>query len=221
MGAMTNLLLSGQMWAMAILYLGPRWEAGIEGDYHISPILAPLRLLAEFPPLLMQCGGKDPLVDDTMIFAGRVREAKSHLQNRATGQGIDTETDAEDRCVRMQIFPEWSHGYLQMPSIMGDARGAINDIADWITDAFRSTRPGRSTQPAGCQDGTPASGIFGRANGRSSSQSTIQKGNARSGPWRVSPDVIGKYDPGWSDLNGVKDVIKLTVEKSAEGKRRS
>jgi acetyl esterase/lipase len=34
-------------------------------DYRISPILAPSSLLAEFPPLLMTCGEKDPFVDDT------------------------------------------------------------------------------------------------------------------------------------------------------------
>jgi len=61
---------------MAILYIGPHRNPDFATDYHISPILAPNHLLAEFPPLLMQCGEKDPFVDDTVIFAGRVREAK-------------------------------------------------------------------------------------------------------------------------------------------------
>ncbi len=64
------------MWTMCLLYLGSRYKPGVENDFHLSPILAPADLLAEFPPLLLQCGGRDPLVDDTVMFGGRVREAK-------------------------------------------------------------------------------------------------------------------------------------------------
>ena len=64
------------MRAMAILYIGPHRNPDFASDYHISPILAPADLLARFPPLLMSCGEKDPFVDDTVIFAGRVRDAK-------------------------------------------------------------------------------------------------------------------------------------------------
>ena len=61
---------------MAILYIGPHRNPDFQSDYQLSPILAPDHLLAQFPPLLMTCGEKDPFVDDTLIFAGRVREAK-------------------------------------------------------------------------------------------------------------------------------------------------
>ncbi|KAJ2985285.1 hypothetical protein NUW54_g10199 [Trametes sanguinea] len=65
-----------QMRAMAILYIGPHRNPDFQSDYQLSPILAPDHLLAHFPPLLMSCGEKDPFVDDTLIFAGRVRKAK-------------------------------------------------------------------------------------------------------------------------------------------------
>jgi len=64
------------MRAMAILYIGPHLNPDFASDYHISPIHTPAQLLAKFPPLLLQCGEKDPFVDDTIIFAGRIREAK-------------------------------------------------------------------------------------------------------------------------------------------------
>ena len=64
------------MRAMCILYLGPKHNPDFSADYYISPILAPSALLAHFPPVLMICGEKDPFVDDTVIFAGRIREAK-------------------------------------------------------------------------------------------------------------------------------------------------
>ncbi len=38
--------------------------------------------------------------------------------------------------VAMQIFPGWSHGYLQMSTIMPEARAAIDDISDWMSTAF-------------------------------------------------------------------------------------
>ncbi|KAJ3869765.1 Alpha/Beta hydrolase protein [Lentinula novae-zelandiae] len=71
-----RIISPSMMRAMAILYIGPHRNPDFMTDYHLSPILAPNHLLAQFPPLLMQCGEKDPFVDDTVIFAGRVREAK-------------------------------------------------------------------------------------------------------------------------------------------------
>lgn len=59
-----------QMRAMAILYVGPKQNPDFQTDYYISPILAPEGLLAQFPPVLMICGEKDPFVDDTVIWAG-------------------------------------------------------------------------------------------------------------------------------------------------------
>ena len=144
----------------------------MEADYHVSPILAPSELLAEFPPLLLQCGGRDPLVDDTVLFAARVRQAKLSAHGKAAaaattgatalngdavhparptdgghGHGHAYAYDAYARAsagadvdanesVKMQIFPGWSHGYLQMSSIMREARVAIDDIANWIQGTF-------------------------------------------------------------------------------------
>lgn len=140
------------MRAMAILYIGPHRNPDFTTDYHISPILAPAHLLAQFPPLLLQCGEKDPFVDDTVIFAGRVREAKRArkveldlaLSGKSArfGEGIRMSqlesldrdglamkrerdklaTESEDDWVEMVLFSDWSHGYLQMPTLMGEAK---------------------------------------------------------------------------------------------------
>ncbi|KAG1715742.1 hypothetical protein ID866_1410 [Astraeus odoratus] len=158
------------MRAMAILYIGPHRNPDFSTDYFLSPILTPSSLLAQFPPLLMQCGEKDPFVDDTVIFAGRVREAKrarkaeldmklssiggsrpkageelqmSHVLSD-TGAEIERlrrerdwlARETEDDWVQMVLFKDWSHGYLQMMSLMEEARPAVEDLADWIEDAF-------------------------------------------------------------------------------------
>jgi hypothetical protein len=155
------------MRAMAILYIGPHLNPDFASDYHISPILTPAPLLAKFPPLLLQCGEKDPLVDDTIIFAGRVREAKRQRREEirkmlAMGrtdmdnvelqrledelEGI--EVDSDENWLQMQIFSGWSHGYLQMPSLMPEAQVAINDLATWIEGVFATVTPTDSNVPS-------------------------------------------------------------------------
>jgi hypothetical protein len=152
-----------QMRAMAILYIGPHLNPDFASDYHISPILTPPQLLAKFPPLLLQCGEKDPLVDDTIIFAGRVREAKRQRREEirkmlAAGSGnmdkaefqrledevSHLEVESDEDWLQMQIFSGWSHGYLQMPSLMPEAQVAIDDLATWIEGVFATVSPTES-----------------------------------------------------------------------------
>jgi len=154
---------------MAILYIGPHRNPDFASDYHLSPILAPAELLAQFPLMLMSCGEKDPFVDDTIIFAGRLREAKrarlrelelainnptpsvkygEHLRmsavnrdDESTMRAMRRERDVlaaqtEEDWVRMQIFSDWSHGYLQMPMLMQEARTVIYELADSINEVF-------------------------------------------------------------------------------------
>ncbi|RDB25294.1 Hormone-sensitive lipase [Hypsizygus marmoreus] len=167
------------MRAMAILYIGPHRNPDFATDFHLSPILAPAHLLAQFPPLLMQCGEKDPFVDDTVIFAGRVREAKRarkhELELAISGKsarfgenlrmsGIDASLgggsiaamkkerdklvkETEDDWVQMVLFSDWSHGYLQMPTLMSEARAVIEELAEWMDDAFE-----RNSQRAAAHD---------------------------------------------------------------------
>lgn len=122
----------------------------------------------------MQCGEKDPFVDDTVIFAGRVREAKrgrkAELEAALAGKSarfgeslrmserqsaLESYEDmrreltklaeeGEEDWVQMQIFSDWSHGYLQMPTLMKEARRVIDDLADWIDDAFGARRDGEA-----------------------------------------------------------------------------
>ncbi|PCH43792.1 alpha/beta-hydrolase [Wolfiporia cocos MD-104 SS10] len=172
------------MRAMAILYIGPYRNPDFGTDYYLSPILAPPELLAQFPAILMNCGEKDPFVDDTVIFAGRVREAKrarkreleAALARRgaarvepfgARARASSAEAlralrreheqlagEGDEDWVTMQIFSEWSHGYLQMPTLMAEARTVINDLADWIDAAF--ARGGGAKRGPSATAGAPA-----------------------------------------------------------------
>jgi hypothetical protein len=137
----------------------------------------------------MQCGEKDPFVDDTVIFAGRVREAKrtrkaeldlllsgksarfgESLRMSSIDAHLDSKTlnemkkerdklagEEESDWVQMVLFSDWSHGYLQMPTLMSEAKAVsfgtmhsdqnaqtdagwyfqvIEELAEWIDHAF-------------------------------------------------------------------------------------
>jgi hypothetical protein len=45
-------------------------------------------------------------------------------------------SESEDDWVRLVLYEDWSHGYLQMPTIMPEAKDVINDIGDWINETF-------------------------------------------------------------------------------------
>ena len=111
---------------------------------------------------------KDPFVDDTVIFAGRVREPKRarkiELDLAISGKSarfgetlrmsiaeapsdggrlaaMKKERDklskeSEDDWVQMVLFSDWSHGYLQMNTLMSEAKTVIEELAEWIDDAF-------------------------------------------------------------------------------------
>jgi hypothetical protein len=155
---------------MAILYIGPHRNPDFQTDYHISPILTPDEILVQFPPLLMQCGEKDPFVDDTVIFAGRVREAKRARKveldlaiagkSARFGEGLRMSvaegsgnmeggklaamrrerdklaSEREEEWVQMVLFSDWSHGYLQMGTLMREAKRVIEEQGEWIGDGF-------------------------------------------------------------------------------------
>ena len=115
--------------------------------------MTPSEILARFPRVLMQCGEKDPFVDDTIIFAGRLRESKrarlgelSRKMERGECSESEEEewarldTESEEDWVEMALFPEWSHGYLQMGRLMKEATAVIVDIGMWIGEVFEGSK---------------------------------------------------------------------------------
>lgn len=147
------------MRAMAILYVGPKRNPNFETDYYISPILSPPHLLAHFPPVYLICGERDPFVDDTVIFAGKIREAKRSrraqaeaLQTKSAkfGEGLRMSStskitddnldhiirETDDDWVQMRIIEGWGHGFMQMSSLMREVDGVLSEMADWIDESF-------------------------------------------------------------------------------------
>jgi hypothetical protein len=144
-----RIITQSMMRAMAILYIGPRRQPDFDNDYYLSPIVAPARILAEFPPTLFTCGEKDPICDDTVVMAGRIRQAKLARQQEVKRRGarfgeqlrmsgstaMEEEEDVDD-WVQMRIIEGWSHGYLQMSSLMPEAKKVISFLSNWMAGAF-------------------------------------------------------------------------------------
>ncbi|KAJ2901596.1 alpha/beta-hydrolase [Zalerion maritima] len=138
------------MRAMIVLYIGPHNRPDFATDYLLSPILAPDTLLEQFPKTIFLTGECDPLVDDTVIFAGRLRRVKReahrrkryqssrslHLEALRTDGFSDDEFDVKD-FVEVILLPGISHGFLQFPTVFPDAWGLFDRASQWMIDLFR------------------------------------------------------------------------------------
>ncbi|PVH79428.1 alpha/beta-hydrolase [Cadophora sp. DSE1049] len=149
-----RILSPEMMRAMIILYIGPHNRPDFSQDYLLSPILAPDSILTQFPKTYFLTGERDPLVDDTVIFAGRIRRAKAakHLADQASDIRLHKEFDDRD-VVEVALIPGISHGFLQFVGVFPEGWKYIHRCSRWIEHIFaaaeeRELRGGALT-PAG------------------------------------------------------------------------
>lgn len=136
-----RILTPEMMRAMIILYIGPHQRPDFNTDFYLSPVLAPDELLARFPKTYVLTGERDPLVDDTVIFAGRLRQAKLHHFNERQDLGLEkSQRDFNEKDhVEVSLIPGVSHGFMHMAGFFPDAWKYINRSARWIEALFDST----------------------------------------------------------------------------------
>ena len=135
-----RILTPEMMRAMIILYVGPHTRPDFSTDFLLSPLLAPEHLLSMFPKTYFLTGERDPLVDDTVIFAGRLRQAKHSLfmQRRELGLLNSKDTFDEKDHVEVTLIPGISHGFLQFVSVFPEGWNHIFRVARWIDEIFDS-----------------------------------------------------------------------------------
>ncbi|RHZ64450.1 putative lipase [Aspergillus thermomutatus] len=133
-----RILTPEMMRAMIILYIGPHNRPDFSTDFLLSPVLAPESLLTKFPKTYFITGERDPLVDDTVIFAGRLRQAKLHQFRERQELGLEKSHRVfnEKDHVEVSLLPGVSHGFLQMAGFFPDSWKHINRCATWIRDLF-------------------------------------------------------------------------------------
>ncbi len=119
-------------------------------------------------------------MDDTVIFGGKIREAKrmrkTELRAGVGGEPLRlsaTNPSAKERererlllenesdWVEMRLVEGWGHGFLQMTALLPRARLLINDLADWIGDRFAGANGAASVvrPPAPASNAVSASAI--------------------------------------------------------------
>ncbi|KAI9170936.1 hormone-sensitive lipase [Paramyrothecium foliicola] len=132
-----RVLTPEMMRAMIILYIGPHNRPDFMRDYLLSPVLAPDALLANFPKTYFMTGERDPLVDDTVIFAGRLRRAKTAARqaSNATNSGQKASGEEGDE-PEVMLIPGISHGFMQFPSIYPPAWKHFERCAGWFDQLF-------------------------------------------------------------------------------------
>ena len=134
-----RILTPEMMRAMIILYIGPHNRPDFSTDFLLSPLLAPDELLAKFPRTWMLTGERDPLVDDTVIFAGRLRQAKRAHWQYAKDMGLDWARGhewPEQEWVNVDLIPGISHGFLQFVSVFPEGWKYISRCGKWMQEAF-------------------------------------------------------------------------------------
>ena len=135
-----RVLTPEMMRAMIILYVGPHNRPDFATDYLLSPVLAPEALLIKFPKTYFLTGERDPLVDDTVIFAGRLRQAKHNdfIQRKELGL-LNSRDEFDDKDhVEVTLIPGISHGFLQFVSIFPEAWKHLYRVTRWIEEVFDS-----------------------------------------------------------------------------------
>lgn len=134
-----RILTPEMMRAMIILYIGPHSRPDFASDYLLSPLLAPESLLVNFPKTYFLTGERDPLVDDTVIFAGRIRQAKltQWRERQELGLVSSREQFREEDWVNVMLVPGISHGFLQFVSVFPEGWKYIFRTAKWMSDIFR------------------------------------------------------------------------------------
>ena len=185
------------MRAMAILYIGPKNKPDFETDYLLSPLRAPSELLQYFPKTFLMCGEKDPLVDDTIVMAGRIREAKRAARIRRRGIAMSSREESDKDWVEMMLIRGVSHGFLQMTSFLPEGRVAVDKVGTWLEGLFST--------PDEKSNGTAQKVIFTLDSGESESEEEEKRlGLGSSKQVSPQPNEVGGL-PGKTSPSKDKD----------------
>ncbi|KAI9659636.1 MAG: hypothetical protein M1831_003717 [Alyxoria varia] len=186
-----RVLTPEMMRAMIILYVGPHSRPDFSTEYLLSPVLAPEQLLARFPKTYIITGERDPLVDDTVIMAGRIRAAKRARWNERRELGALTKREKkrgwhESDCVEVCLIEGISHAFIQIAQLYPQAWKYIHKMGGWYIDAFNSVDAEREAQ-AQDQDSTSTSVLKEKQRRMESQKSRNQLNTSNSQHHRRTP----------------------------------
>lgn len=118
------------LYTALMLYAGDTDAVDLARDYLMSPLLAPEEKLAQFPKTYIICGEVDPLVDDTILFGARLRQAFRNA-GRAHAEEL----------VEVSVIKGYSHGFLNMVPFFPEAKAPIAKLGFWMEEIFDNVLP--------------------------------------------------------------------------------
>ncbi|KAM0484988.1 hypothetical protein ACHAP7_003009 [Fusarium lateritium] len=231
-----RVLTPEMMRAMIILYIGAHNRPDFSQDYLLSPVLAPEALLVDFPKTYFMTGERDPLVDDTVIFAGRLRRAKeaAFVQDKSGRHGKETEFNDRD-AAEVMLIPGTSHGFMQFPTLYPPAWRHFERCIDWFDQLFDHAevmRVRKTRQARAADSQTNGFGINGDGRHHLRTESSgeedkpleisMTKMNQRRSSNQTTPP--GQQNPASPEVNEGEDMtprVQTNGEKNAKsGSRR-
>lgn len=123
-----HIIPSEGLYVMVLMYIGT--DRGI--DFHNDPLVSPLwaddKLLSQFPRCFEICGTCDPLVDDSVIFASRLRNAR---------RAVNPKLDIQEDILKIKLLKGVSHGFLQFDTIYSHTPEIYKFLGNWFLEAFQ------------------------------------------------------------------------------------
>lgn len=141
-----RVLTPDTMRSLILFYVGSGNHVDFATDYFLSPVLAPTDLLAKFPKTYIVTGERDPMVDDTVIFAERLRNAKFQQFKRAPPTTAATWFNDLDH-VDISLIRGVSHGFMQMAGFYPEAWTYIFQAAGWVSELMAAAQVERGGVP--------------------------------------------------------------------------
>ncbi|KAL2850560.1 CLN3 protein-domain-containing protein [Aspergillus pseudoustus] len=205
-----RILSPEMMRAMIILYIGPHNRPDFNTDYLLSPVIAPEALLAQFPKTYILTGERDPLVDDTVVFAGRLRQAKLRRFQERQDLGLEKShrTFNEKDHVEVSLLPGVSHGFMQMAGFFPDSWKHIYRCAAWIQSLVDMSEINKPTRSFGALSQSSEAGAH-RTPVRNHKRTLTGESSAdedkplEMGIGKLTPIVRRASDPGHQELDNV------------------
>ncbi|KAH7257712.1 Alpha/Beta hydrolase protein [Fusarium tricinctum] len=229
-----RVLTPEMMRAMIILYIGAHNRPDFSQDYLLSPVLAPEALLVDFPKTYFMTGERDPLVDDTVIFAGRLRRAKeaAFVQDKSGRHSGETEFNDRD-AAEVMLIPGTSHGFMQFPTLYPPAWRHFERCIDWFDQLFDHAevmRVRKSRQARAADSQTNGFGINGdgrhhlRTESSGEEDRPLEISMTKMNQRRSSNQTTPQQNPASPEVNGSEDTapgVQTNGEKNTKsGSRR-
>ncbi|KAJ5618425.1 hypothetical protein N7528_007068 [Penicillium herquei] len=222
-----RILTPEMMRAMIILYIGPHHRPDFNTDFYLSPVLAPDALLARFPKTYIFTGERDPLVDDTVIFAGRLRQAKLQYFHERLELGLEKSRwqFREKDHVEVSLIPGVSHGFLQMAGFYPEAWKYIKRSGSWIETLFEISELQESQYSLLQMSGSSGLNTSIKGNGHISSKENIPPGSRRNHHRRITGESSGDDDKpleiGMTKMNTSTDEDLFSKSNLANRRKKS